>query len=67
MIAARITGHGRRKDKDRESAKNAKSADINVVFVADMDMISNAFFYVRDKEFLNLKTRQRQLHSQRRR
>jgi len=55
VIAARITGHASSEGKDKESTKDAKSADINVVFVADMDMISNAFFYVRDKQLLNLR------------
>jgi ABC-2 type transport system permease protein len=56
IIAARITGHAAPGgDNSGEGAKNTKSPDINVVFVADMDMISNIFFAVREKEILNLK------------
>lgn len=47
-VAARITGPA-------SGANEGKAADINVVFIADMDMISNPFFMVRDKEILNLK------------
>jgi ABC-2 type transport system permease protein len=59
VIAARITGHASKNgDQGSDDAKDAidsKSADIHVIFVAEMDMISNPFFYVRDKELLNLK------------
>ncbi len=48
VIAARVTGTG-------PAGKDGNSANLNVVFVAEMDMIANTFFYVRDKEVLNLK------------
>jgi ABC-2 type transport system permease protein len=48
VIAARITGPS-------PGGKEGKSANLDVVFLADMDMISNTFFTVRDKEILNLK------------
>jgi ABC-2 type transport system permease protein len=44
VVAAHITGST---GKDGES--------INVVFVADLDMISNEFFFIRDKEWQGLK------------
>jgi ABC-2 type transport system permease protein len=44
VIAARITG---------SSADKTKT--INAVFVADMDMLTNAFFFIRDKEWQDLK------------
>jgi len=47
VIAARITGPA--------PGGAEKSASINVVFVADMDMISNPFFFIRDKEWQGLK------------
>lgn len=47
VIAARITGPA--------TGGAEKSASINVVFVADMDMISNPFFFIRDKEWQGLK------------
>ncbi len=61
VIAAHITGQADKGgDKAGEGAKKSKfpeskSPEINVVFVADMDMIANQFFAVRDKEILNLK------------
>jgi ABC-2 type transport system permease protein len=48
VIAAKISGQG-------AAGKDGNSASINVVFAAEMDMIANTFFYVRDKEVLNLK------------
>lgn len=53
VIAARITGQagGGAASDD----KSARTPDIDVVFVADMDMISNAFFFVRDKKWQDLK------------
>jgi ABC-2 type transport system permease protein len=48
VIAARITGAA-------PGGKDSKSADIDVVFVAEMDMISNPFFFIRDKEWQGLK------------
>jgi ABC-2 type transport system permease protein len=48
VIAARITGPA-------PAGKEGKGGDLNVVFVAEMDMISNTFFFVRDREILNLK------------
>ncbi|MBS0265273.1 MAG: Gldg family protein [Planctomycetes bacterium] len=44
VIAARITG---------SAGESGKS--INAIFVADMDMITNAFFFIRDKEWQSLK------------
>ena len=46
VIAARITGSA-------GAAENP--VPINVVFVAEMDMISNPFFFIRDKEWQGLK------------
>lgn len=55
VIAARITGSSG-KPAAREGDKEAPTADkINVVFVADMDMMSNEFFFIRDKEWQGLK------------
>jgi ABC-2 type transport system permease protein len=48
VIAARVSGPA-------PAGKDGNSANINVVFVAEMDMIANTFFTVRDKEILNLK------------
>jgi ABC-2 type transport system permease protein len=48
IIAARISGQG-------PLGKEGNPASINVVFAAEMDMIANTFFAVRDKEILNLK------------
>lgn len=45
VIAAHIKG----------GAKDGDSKAVNVVFVADMDMISNEFFFIRDKEWQELK------------
>src|SRR5262249_27055874 len=47
VIAARITGPA--------PGKESKGANIDVVFVAEMDMISNPFFFIRDKEWQGLK------------
>ncbi len=44
VIAARITG-----------STEDKSRTINAVFVADMDMLTNAFFFIRDKEWQDVK------------
>lgn len=55
VIAARITGSSG-KPAANEGGKEAPAADkINVVFVADMDMLSNPFFYVRDKQWQDLR------------
>jgi ABC-2 type transport system permease protein len=43
VVAARITSSG------------GADSGLNVVFVADMDMISNTLFFVRDKEWQDLK------------
>jgi ABC-2 type transport system permease protein len=48
VIAARITGPA-------PAAKEGTGGDLNVVFIAEMDMISDTFFAVRDREILNLK------------
>lgn len=48
VIAAHITSAGKADDKQPASK-------INVVFVADMDMISNEFFFVRDKNWEDLR------------
>jgi ABC-2 type transport system permease protein len=45
VIAAHIKGGG----------KEGAGKPLNVVFVADMDMISNEFFFIRDKEWQDLK------------
>ena len=50
VIAARITGPAL-----GGASADEKSASINVVFVAEMDMISNPFFFIRDKEWQGLK------------
>jgi ABC-2 type transport system permease protein len=47
VIAARITGS--------VSGGAEKSTSINVVFVAEMDMIANPFFFIREKEWNGLK------------
>ena len=44
VIAARITG-----------SSADKSKNINAVYVADMDMLTNAFYFIRDKEWQDLK------------
>lgn len=49
VIAAHITGGAKGGDS------GGKGSGINVVFVADMDMISNEFFFIRDKEWQDLK------------
>lgn len=54
VIAAHITGStggGSETDGKEKSSGN----EINVVFVSDMDMISNEFFFIRDKEWQDLK------------
>ncbi|MCY2964815.1 MAG: GldG family protein [Planctomycetota bacterium] len=48
VIAAHITGPAK-------SGEGKSDKKINVVFVADMDMISNEFFFIRDKEWQDLK------------
>ena len=50
VIAARITGPA-----PGGASGDEKSASINVVFVAEMDMISNPFFFIRDKDWQGLK------------
>ncbi|HEY2253400.1 MAG TPA: Gldg family protein, partial [Planctomycetaceae bacterium] len=45
VIAARITGPG------SGGGGGEKSPSINVVFVAEMDMIANPFFFIREKEW----------------
>lgn len=50
VIAARIKGKPAGKEGDDKGA----AAEINAVFVADLDMISDTFFYVRDKEWQGL-------------
>jgi ABC-2 type transport system permease protein len=53
VVAARISGPAvGAKDG---GAKEGKAPDIDVVFVAEMDMISNPFFWIRDKEWEGLK------------
>lgn len=47
VIAARITGPA--------PGGGEKSPSINVVFVAEMDMIANPFFFIREKEWNGLK------------
>ena len=47
VIAARITGS--------TSGGAEKPTSINVVFVAEMDMIANPFFFIREKEWNGLK------------
>jgi ABC-2 type transport system permease protein len=51
VIAARITGT----PSASKDGKEGKAADLDVVFVAEMDMISNPFFFIRDKEWQGLK------------
>lgn len=47
VVAAHITG---------KSGKDTKEGNaLNVVFVADLDMVSNEFFFIRDKEWQGLK------------
>lgn len=55
VIAARITGPAGSAAASDDKDKSDKSSDIDVVFVADMDTISNAFFFVRDKKWQDLK------------
>lgn len=55
VIAARITGKSAKTgvpglDEDGKPAAGGTD-EINVIFVADMDMISNEFFFIRDKEW----------------
>src|SRR5947207_2826039 len=45
----RITG-----SKTAGDGKSPASGDVNVIFCADMDMISNEFFFIRDKEWNGL-------------
>ncbi|MSR57944.1 MAG: ABC transporter permease [Planctomycetaceae bacterium] len=57
VIAARLSGKASRSsekpgDDDKPAAK---PRELNVVFVADMDMIANPFFQIRDKETLGLR------------
>lgn len=49
VIAARITGPA------PGGPEGKSGSEINVVFVAEMDMISNPFFFIRDKEWQGLK------------
>ncbi|HLJ11127.1 MAG TPA: hypothetical protein VKU82_08060, partial [Planctomycetaceae bacterium] len=57
VIAARISGTagGSSGEKDEKEPDSGKSAGLNVVFVADMDMVSDPFFYIRDKDWQGLK------------
>jgi ABC-2 type transport system permease protein len=48
VIAAHITGKP-------GGGEGKKTSEINVVFIADLDMISNEFFFIRDKEWQGLK------------
>lgn len=51
VLAARITGQ--RKDASPEKGKSAPT--INVAFIADVDLISDAFFFIREKQWQGLK------------
>jgi ABC-2 type transport system permease protein len=50
VLAARISGQPEGSSKDGK-----KPAAINAAFIADMDMISDAFFFIRDKQWQGLK------------
>jgi ABC-2 type transport system permease protein len=57
VIAARITGKPAADADDKNGDGSPKDGDgssasgINVVFIADMDMIADTFFFIRDKEW----------------
>jgi ABC-2 type transport system permease protein len=59
VIAARITSKGiaetRSAENDDKDKEGSKSEGINVVYIADMDMISDTFFVIRDKEWQGIR------------
>jgi ABC-2 type transport system permease protein len=58
VIAARIKGKAEGDAKKPDGEKDGKSgeeANVNVVFVADMDMLADTFFFIRDKEWQGIR------------
>lgn len=56
VIAARIKSKGAAAEKPSGEGKDAaKSESINVVYIADMDMVSDTFFFIRDKEWQGIR------------
>lgn len=55
VIAAHITGPAESAPAGSNKEAGGKTPEINVVFVADMDMIVNELFFIRDKEWQGLK------------
>ncbi|MGQ0634687.1 MAG: Gldg family protein [Planctomycetaceae bacterium] len=51
VIAARIRGTLPAASRDGHPEERAAPHEINAVFIADLDMISDTFFYIRDKNW----------------